>query len=61
MTEINQDLQEKLNIVDELSKSYQRIMSVNKEGYSKKATEIGDVLLSKIEEVVESIEKVKVE
>ncbi len=55
----NESLQEKLTIIDELSKSYQRIVSVNKDqnngGWDFTATKI----LYKINNVVDSIEKNK--
>lgn len=53
----NKTLQDKLLIIDELSKAYQRIISVHKEDHIANVTNFRNKLLGKMSEVVDSIEK----
>lgn len=53
----NKSLADKLAIIDELSKAYQRIVSVNKDRHSDKVNKSESKILSKIDEVVDSIKK----
>lgn len=55
----NTQLADKLAIIDELSKAYQRIVSVNKDvNNSKVDTSVGKIL-DKINDVVDSIKKLE--
>lgn len=51
----NKPLTDKLAIIDELSKAYQRLVSVNKDNHSDKVKRSENKILSKIDEVVDSI------
>lgn len=53
----NKSLTDKLATIDELSKSYQRIVSVNKDRHSDKVYKIENKILNKIDEVVDSIKQ----
>jgi len=56
-TNENKTLTDKLAIIDELSKAYQRIISVNKDVYSDKVSKSESKILSKINQVVDSIKQ----
>ena len=55
----NESVQEKLTIIDELSKAYQRIVSVNKDQNNDDWDITATKILYKINNVVDSIEKNK--
>jgi len=58
MTEVSQELQEKLLIIDELSKAYQRIAATSISKSSEKVDKSKNKLLDKIIDVVDGIKPV---